>query len=219
MEAIAYIRFRVRLHKFTGYRQFYRAHQKWRNMSIVWNLQGQFMKHMAWLPCQERTIFAVEVPNISEISENMSYRLGRSLNITSDKVIVSVQRMQVNNLPSKTIRSLVLMEPFCHPVHMMRSSSLMYDTPICDYSQHVHRCCFSQRNVNSSWTYCRPMTKSSKRVTTARCSITYVPRGNRFIKAAETTVAHSSNVTYLLSMTSCLRRPCEIFPYSYTLVW
>ena len=102
--------------------------------------------YMKWLDaCQERTIFAIEVPNMSEISEKMSYRhatsesMGetyRSLKITSDNVSLVAHSigtthaaMLVNNLPSKTIRSLVLMEPFCHPVHMMRSLSLMYDTP------------------------------------------------------------------------------------------
>jgi pimeloyl-ACP methyl ester carboxylesterase len=105
--------------------------------------------YMRWLEAfRDRTVFAIEVPNISEISDKMSYRhassesmgdVYRSLLLADGHVSLAAHSlgtihaaMLVHNLPPNTIESLVLMEPFCHPVHMTRSLSLMYDRPLAE---------------------------------------------------------------------------------------
>ena len=89
----------------------------------------------------DRTVFAVEVPNMSGHStSSCRHATGKSLRELFHSLVlvgtpVSVvahslgtihAAMIVNALPPHTIDSLVLMDPFCHPIHTSRTLSIVF---------------------------------------------------------------------------------------------
>jgi len=101
--------------------------------------------YIRWLDTfHDRSVYAIEVPNVSEMSSKMSYRQAQpasiglafhSLGLTPGHIALVAHSfgtihaaMLIQELPVETIEHLVLMEPFCHPVHMSRAASCIYNT-------------------------------------------------------------------------------------------
>lgn len=88
-----------------------------------------------------RTIWAIEVPNMSGIATSSPHATPQSLRDVFRSLVpvgappVSVVAhslgtlhvaMLINILPPHTIDTAVLLEPFCHPVHTSRATSLLF---------------------------------------------------------------------------------------------
>ena len=129
-------------HGFTGYRVWSRVVPGTRPILFFPGVGGGVAPYL-WtlLSLGNRTIWAIEVPNMSGIATSSPHATTQSLRDVFRSIVavgappVSVVAhslgtlhvaMLINALPPHTIDTAVLLDPFCHPVHTSLATSLLF---------------------------------------------------------------------------------------------
>ena len=101
-----------------------------------------FVPYVSYLSHTGRTVYAIEVPNLSNLSWEQTVSIPRTRTVLQafhtvvpEEVVVDIMghsmgtfgvSLLVNGLPSPRIGAIVLFDPFCHPVHVLQTQRVLF---------------------------------------------------------------------------------------------